>query len=324
MSSKPCLTSDEINESQYVTTPYQSGWADVTRSEHWFVRSLLLTLCSLVPILNWCIGGFATRWGRELCLGVNRRLPSTIVDDDTFISGAKIWFVNLCWVLVLALAAWLFLLIPVAGPILVALMIVAYVFVSPLLNFQVALSSKFTAGFTGVGRAFSLLFKKPIKTLGSTFAPVLVVNVIVGVFNVVVGGVLLVLVASSLISVVSEFLSNFTSTFFSGGDWQALITTFLTDFDSVFTVSAYAFFVLYFIFKLAGVIANLWTYRSIGHFIAREGAEWLTEEELVDTSCLEAPASVVQPYIPFIAATEAANNTSLVAVESKESEGSEE
>lgn len=313
MSSKAMLTSDEINEQQYITTPYQSGWADVTRSEHWFVRSLLLTLCSLVPILNWCIGGFAARWGREICLGVNRKLPSTIVDDDTFISGAKIWLVNLCWIIVLALVAWLFLLIPVAGPILVCLLLLVYVFVSPLLNFQVALSSKFTTGFTGVTRAFRLLFKKPIKTLGSTFAPVFVVNLLVGLFNVIVGGVLLVLIASSLISVVSEFLSNFTTTFFSGGDWSALITTFLTDFDSVFTVSAYAFFVLYFIFKLAGVIANLWMYRSIGHLIARESYAWLAEEGLVDTSCLEAPDSHVQPYIPFMNVT---GDTPLLEAES--------
>ena len=301
MSPKTCLTSDEINERQYVTTPYQSGWADVTRSEHWFVRSLLLTLCSLVPILNWCIGGFAARWGRELCLGINRKLPSTIVDDDTFISGAKIWFVNLCWMLVLALVAWLLLLIPIAGSILVCLLLLVYVFVSPLLNFQVALSSKFVTGFTGVGRAFSLLFKKPLKTLGSTFSPVLVVNLIVGVFNVIVGGVLLVLVASSLISVFSDFFSNFTSTFFSGGDWSAVIETFLTDFDGIYTVAAYAFFVLYFIFKLAGVIANLWMYRAIGHLIARESPEWLTEDGLVDASCIEFAGSTtdIKPYVPF-------------------------
>ena len=299
MSSKDYLTSDEISERQYVTTPYQSGWADVTRSKHWFVRSLLLTLCSLVPVLNWCICGFAARWGREICLGVNRRLPSTIVSDDTFISGAKIWFVNLCWGIVLVAIACLLFLIPVAGPVLVCLLFLVYVFVAPLLNFQVALSSKFKTGFTGIGRAFTLLWKKPAKTLGSTFSPVLVVNLIMGVFNVVVGGALLVLVASSLIGVFSDLASNFVSGFFSGADLSTVIETFLNDFDSVYTVSVYAFFILYFIFKLAGVIANLWTYRSVGHLIAREAPEWLKEEGLVDASCIEEPDTGVKPYIPL-------------------------
>ena len=299
MSSKDCLTSDEISERQYVTTPYQSGWADVTRSKHWFVRSLLLTLCSLVPVLNWCICGFAARWGREICLGVNRRLPSTIVSDDTFISGAKIWFVNLCWGIVLVAIACLLFLIPIAGPVLVCLLFLVYVFVAPLVNFQVALSSKFKTGFTGIGRAFTLLWKKPAKTLGSTFSPVLVVNLIMGVFNVVVGGALLVLVASSLIGVFSDLASNFVSGFFSGADLSTVVETFLNDFDSVYTVGVYAFFILYFIFKLAGVIANLWTYRSVGHLIAREAPEWLKEEGLVDTSCVEGSSAGIKPYIPL-------------------------
>ena len=299
MSSKANLTSDEISERQYVSTPYQSGWADVTRSKHWFLRSFLLTFCSLVPILNWCICGFAARWGREICLGVNRRLPSTIVDDDTFITGAKIWFVNLCWGILLVLLAWLFLMIPVAGPILVCLEALIYVFVSPLLNFQVALSSKFSTGFTGISRAFSLLCKKPIKTLGSTFSPVLVVNLIVCLFNAIVGGVLLVLVASSLISVIGDFIPQLISGFFAGNDLNSIINTFLENFDSIYTVAAYAFFILYFIFKLAGVIANLWTYRSIGHLIAREAPEWTKEEGLVDKSCLANTSADVEPYIPL-------------------------
>lgn len=299
MSSKISLTSDEISERQYVTTPYQSGWADVTRSKHWFVRSLLLTLCSLVPVLNWCICGFAARWGREICLGVNRRLPSTIVSDDTFISGAKIWFVNLCWGIVLVALACLLFLIPVAGPILVCLLLLVYVFVAPLINFQVALSSKLKIGFTGIGRAFKLLWKKPVKTLGSTFSPVFVVNLIVGVFNVVVGGALLVLVASSLVSVFSDLASNFVSGFFSGADLSTVLETFLNDFDSVFTASAYAFFILYFIYKLAGVIANLWTYRAVGHLIAREAPEWLAEEELVDASCVGGADANIKPYVPL-------------------------
>ncbi len=299
MATEMCLKSDEISERQYVTTPYQSGWADVTKSKRWFVRSLLLTLCSLVPILNWCIGGFAARWGREVCLGVNRRLPSTIVDDDTFISGAKIWFVNLCWWIVLALAIWLLFMIPIAGPILAFLLILAYIFISPLLNFQVALSSKFSTGFTGVSRAFSLLFKKPVKTLGSSFSPVLVVNLIVCLFNLIVGGALIALFASSVVSVISQFVPQLASGILSGQDSSTLINTFLQDFDSIFTVSAYAFFILYFIFNLAGVIANLWTYRSIGHLIAREAPEWLEVDGLVDASCIEDSKSAIKSYIPL-------------------------
>ena len=299
MSSKTNLISDEISERQYVTTPYQSGWADVTRSKRWFVRSLLLTLCSLVPILNWCIYGFAARWGREICLGVNRRLPSTIVDDNTFIYGAKIWIVNLCWGIVLALVAWLLSMIPIAGPILVCLLLLVYLFVSPLLGFQVALSSKFKTGFTGVKRAFLLLWKKPIKTLGSTFSPVLVVNVIAGIFNIIVGAAILVLVAGSLISVISEFVPQLVSGFFTGDDLSTIIDTFINNFSGIYTVGAYAFFILYFIFKLANVIANLWMYRSIGHLIAREVPEWLAEDGLVDTSCIEVSDDGVKPYIPL-------------------------
>lgn len=295
MSSKAYLASDEISERQYVSTPYQSAWADITRSDRWLVRSLLLTLCSLVPVLNWCICGFAARWGREVCLGINRRLPSSIVDDDTFISGAKIWLVKLCWGLGLALLGYFLLMIPIAGPILVCLLALVYLVATPLFGFQVALSSKLSCGFTGTKRAFMLLYKKPIKTLGSTLSPALVVGLIAGLLNVILGAVFVVLVASSAFGVISNLISEF----FSGTDWSTLFTTFLNNFDSIYTVGAYAFFILYFISKFAWVVSNLWIYRSLGHLIARESPEWLDEEELVDTTCLEESDTKPEPYIPL-------------------------
>ncbi len=78
-----------------------------------------------------------------------------------------------------------------------------------------------------------------------------------------------------------------------------LIESFFNNIDGIFTFTTYAFFVLYFIFKLAGVFANLWTYRSVGHLIAREAPEWLEEEGLVDTSCIEVSETGVKPYIPL-------------------------
>ena len=67
------LKSDNINEGQYVSSAFSAGWADISNSKGWFSKGLLLALCSIVPVLHWVVEGFSARWGREICLGVNRR-----------------------------------------------------------------------------------------------------------------------------------------------------------------------------------------------------------------------------------------------------------
>ena len=289
------LVSDEIDERQYVVSPFGSGWADTSNSKGWFARSLLLALCSLVPILDWVVKGFSARWGREVCLGVNRRLPSSILDDDTFIAGAKIWLVDFIYGIVFVVASWLLLKIPIVGPILIALGVLAYVLFSPLLNFQVALSGKISVGFSGIGRAFTLFIKKPIKTLAATFAPFFVVNLIALLCSLVCGGISLVLLASSAMNSLTNLFSGFTR----GANWLDLINTFVSDFIGIYTAAMYVVFVIMFFFKLAGVISNIWMYRSVGHLVAREAPEWLTVPNLVDSTNVDAPNGVVDPYIPL-------------------------
>ncbi len=126
------------------------------------------------------------------------------------------------------------------------------------------------------------------------------VGLIACLLNVIIGGIFLILIASSSISVFSDFISQAVPGFFSGADLSALFETFLNDIESIYIVSVCVLFALYFIFKFAGVVASLWTYRSIGHLIAREAPEWLKEEGFVDASCIgKINANDVEPYVPM-------------------------
>ncbi len=287
------IRSDNVDNKQYVASAFGSGWADISNSEGWFVRSLLLALCSLVPILSWVVTGFAARWGREVCIGVNRRLPQSIFEQGTFVTGAKIFVVNLLYGLIFFAAFFIFMLIPILGPIVWVCALILFGFISPLLDIQVGLSGKISAGFTGLGRAFKLLSDKPLKTLITTVAPSLVANGVVFVITAAIGGIIfLIMCGTALGSVAGTAL-------ISSGNSAYLINSGLANLAGIFTGSIFLLYIIWFIFQIAGAVSTVWTYRSIGHFIAREAPEWLAVPELVDVSNIDVSSGTFKPFIPF-------------------------
>lgn len=287
------IKSDNIDNKQYVASAFGSGWSDISNSKGWFVRSLLLGLCSLVPILRWIVGGYASRWGREICLGVNRRLPENIFEDGTFVTGAKIWVVNFLYILGFACTFFIFMLIPILGPIIWICAVVAYSFISPLLDFQVALSGKISAGFTGLGRTFKLVADKPLKTLITTVAPSVITSGIVGLVSSIIGGIIFLIMCSGA-------LGSFTSTaLMYSGNTSHIINSGISSIAGVLTGSMILLYLIWFVLQIAGAVSNIWTYRAIGHFIAREAPEWLAVPGLVDVSTIDVSSGTFKPFVPF-------------------------
>ncbi len=308
------LNSDNIDESQYISSPFSSGWADVENSKGWFPRSLLLGLCGLIPVLRWIVSGFAVRWGREICLGVNRRLPTSIFEEGAFLTGAKIWLVDAIYCIALFVLACILFLVPIIGPIIIVLGCFAYALISPLLSFQVGLSGKISAGFSGIGRSFKLLAKAPIKTLASTLGPAFIVESIVAVITALFFAIMFLIVAgataTSLVGLFSGMLGNSTlqsmshsgSTFLGVNPFSpmsvgssSVISTLL----AAFTSSMIVLVIIGYAFSVAAALAEVWMNRSLGHLIARVAPEWLIVPDLVDMSNIRSADGVVRPYVPF-------------------------
>ena len=293
--------SDAIDDKQYTASPFGSAWADISNSKNWFGRALLLGLCSIVPVLRWVVWGYANRWGREVCLGINRRMPESIFEEGTFVTGAKIFVCELAYSAIFFAAFFLLMLIPVLGGIVFALAFAVYIFVSPLLDFQIGLSGKISAGFTGIGRAFKLIKKTPVKTLVSTMGPALIVEALVGFVFLVILCALLLAFSHSIVTDSSQLVLSSASYSPKASNNAALIA------NSIFGAIAglgVAVFLLYVVFWfaccVAGALSSVWSARAIGHLVSREGTEWLQVAGLVDLSNTDLPPnSVPTPFVPF-------------------------
>ena len=304
-----CPTSDNIDESQYIASPFASGWADIENSKGWFPRSLLLGLCALVPVLRWVISGYAVRWGREICLGINRHLPTSIFEEGVFVTGAKIWVLNLLYALALFVISCALFLIPIIGPIIIVLGWFAFFLVSPLLDFQVGLSGKISAGFSGIGRAFKLIAKTPIKTFASTLGPSFILEMAVLVIVAIIFAIIFFVVAGTTTTSLLGLLGSMSgkgsysgSTLFGYGLYgSAANAAALSAALAALGSSTVVLIIVYYVFQVAAALAEIWTNRSLGHLIARLAPEWLAVPGLVDMSNIRSADGIVQPYIPFCA-----------------------
>lgn len=65
----------------------KASWYDLKHSPGYIGRVCLIALLSLVPILNMFLIGYAIRWGVDLLKGKRETLPSTILNEQTFVFG---------------------------------------------------------------------------------------------------------------------------------------------------------------------------------------------------------------------------------------------
>ncbi len=292
--------SDNIDDKQYTSSPFGSGWADISNSDGWVGRSVLLGLCSIVPILRWVVYGFAARWGREVCLGINRRLPSAIFEEGTFVTGAKIWVCNLAYSAIFCFAFFLLILIPFLGPIVFIVALVIYALISPLLDFQIGLSGKISAGFTGIARACKLLKKTPIKTLASTFAPALIIEGFVSVVFIAIFFILLFAFTGQLFADATSSMMNVTFSNSGSKSAEAVISNAIASNIGFLTSNLFLVIIACFAYTVGEALSNVWSARAIGHLVSREATDWLCVEGLTDRSNTNLdPNETPNPFVPF-------------------------
>lgn len=65
----------------------KASWYDLKHSPGYIGRVCVIALLSLVPILNMFLIGYAIRWGVDLLKGKRETLPSTILNEQTFVFG---------------------------------------------------------------------------------------------------------------------------------------------------------------------------------------------------------------------------------------------
>lgn len=255
-------------------TVYKHGclaqaWDDITESEGWVKRILLLGLVNMVPILNFFVEGFAMQWARQLPLDKVEGMPTKIFRDGAFVQGFYAFVVALVVGIVSSVVAGVLGFVPVLGALAglaVALLLSMFKTLSVM---RIAISQNLSSGFD-VKAIWKGLFT---NRFGKLFCATLLPGIIVGAASAFVcGSVLVVFGLNSITSLADSIqyaqqmeqmaqMNPMMQMFGYGNPWPSVVG------QAMGLVPL--FFVVYLIAMFLAALSTVLTLRATSHYVTR-------------------------------------------------------
>ncbi|MCI8468118.1 MAG: DUF4013 domain-containing protein [Eggerthellaceae bacterium] len=237
----------------------KAAWNDVTASEGWKGRMLVLGLIGCVPILNFTVYGYGLNWSREVPFGAKTPLPRTMVNGRNFEYGFYFFLLSLVFGLVTGIASSIVGWVPLIGWVAaMALMLVCYMF-ETLLGLRMAMMGSLGEGFQ-IGKAWDVMKRNWTGLLCAAVVPTL----IVGIVMTVVGVVLSIMGAIGLIGPMASLASGYGSAAAMAAGSMGIAIVLLV-------------IVWVLLCMGASTMALVVTFRAVGHWIGRYAPEWCTD-----------------------------------------------
>lgn len=260
-------------------TVYKHGclaqaWDDITESEGWVKRILLLGLVNMVPILNFFVEGFAMQWARQLPLDKVEGMPMKIFRDGAFVQGFYAFVVALVVGIVSSVVAGVLGFVPVLGALAglaVALLLSMFKTLSVM---RIAISQNLSSGFD-VKAIWKGLFT---NRFGKLFCATLLPGIIVGAASAFVcGSVLVVFGLNSITSLADSIqyaqqmeqmaqMNPMMQMFGYGNPWPSVVG------QAMGLVPL--FFVVYLIAMFLAALSTVLTLRATSHYVTRYQHDW--------------------------------------------------
>lgn len=241
-----------------------AAWSDITKSEGWVGRIALLGLINIVPILNWVVTGYAMRWSRKLSLGEITSMPKTIFGERNFVNGAFAFLISLILGIIASLAGGVLGIIPILG-FLAAIAISLFLAVFQGLSImRSAIADRLGAAFD-IGKIWEALKRKPGQAFCATVLPGVIVGLIVGV-------VLIVICLLFMIPIIGDIAQIAYHSSYSYYSYYDSMDPFLV--LQILGLFVPMMFVCYVIAAFSEAIIIVWTYRAVGHYVARYALDW--------------------------------------------------
>lgn len=250
------------------------AWDDITESEGWAKRILLLGLVGLVPILNFFVSGFAMKWARQLPLDQIEGMPKKIFDEGSFLQGFYAFVISLVVGFVSAAASALVGLVPVLGAI-VGVAVTLFMAMFQVLSVtRVAISGNLAPGFDV--KSIWAVFRA--GRLGKLFCATLLPGIIVGVAVVFIcGSILVIFGLNSLTSLVDSIqyaqqmeqmaqMNPMMSMFGYSNPWPSVVSQAMALIP--------LFFVIFLVAMFFAPLSEVLTYRATAHYITRYSHDW--------------------------------------------------
>ncbi len=241
-----------------------AAWSDITKSEGWVGRIALLGLINIVPILNWVVTGYAMRWSRKLSLGEITSMPKTIFGERNFVNGAFAFLIALIIGIVTSLVGGVLGIVPILGFLAAIAVSLFLAMFQGLSIMRSAIADRLGAAFD-IGKIWEALKRKPGQAFCATVLPGIIVGLIVGV-------VLIVICLLFMIPIIGDIAQIAYHSSYSYYSYYDSMDPFLV--LHILSLFVPMMLVCYAIGAFFESIIIVWTYRAIGHYVARYASDW--------------------------------------------------
>ncbi len=255
------------------------AWDDITESEGWAKRILLLGLVNLVPVLNFFVQGFAMQWARQLPIDKVEGMPAKIFRDGAFVQGFYGFVITLVVGVVSAIVAGVFGFVPVLGALVgVAASLLLSMF-RVLATMRVAIAQSLAPGFD-VKALWGAVFT---NRFGKLFCATLLPGIIVGAATVFICGSALVVFGLNSLTLLFENIqyahqmeqmaqmNPMMQMFGYSNPWPAVVSQAMGLVPLFFVMGLIAMFL--------SALGTVLTMRATAHYVTRYHHDWATLAE---------------------------------------------
>lgn len=238
----------------------KAAWRDVTASEGWKGRMVLLGLIGCVPILNFVVYGYGLNWAREVPFGAKTPLPRQMVSGRNFEYGFYYFLIALVLGLVCGIASAIVGWVPLIGWVAaIALMLLA-IMLEPLLGTRMAMMGSLGEGFQ-IGHAWTALKRNWTSLLAASVLPSLIAWAVMMVLGTLFLAVGLAGIAGPLLALGSGYGSSAAAAAVGGMGILGLLLVL----------------VWYVVGAATTAIAMVVTLRAVAHWVGRNAPEWAAD-----------------------------------------------
>lgn len=250
------------------------AWDDITESEGWAKRILLLGLVNLVPVLNFFVQGFAMQWARQLPIDKVEGMPAKIFRDGAFVQGFYGFVITLVVGVVSAIVAGVFGFVPVLGALVgVAASLLLSMF-RVLATMRVAIAQNLAPGFD-VKALWGAVFT---NRFGKLFCATLLPGIIVGAATVFICGSALVVFGLNSLTLLFENIqyahqmeqmaqmNPMMQMFGYSNPWPAVVSQAMGLVPLFFVMGLIAMFL--------SALGTVLTMRATAHYVTRYHHDW--------------------------------------------------
>lgn len=265
---QPYQPPEPPQQAVYAKSCMGAAWSDITQSEGWVSRMLLLGLINIVPIFNFVVQGYAMQWARDLVVGKIEQLPKKIVSGKNFEFGFYAFIVALIFGIISAIAGSILGFIPFLGSLVLICLSFFLLLFQVLMVLRCAVGENFSAAFQ-LGKVWDAFKPRFWTLLGAAALPTIIIDAIVIAISCVI---MLIFMGPILVNLISLAEMSSAGYVYSSTFGASIFSIIFSIIPMILLVLALSLF--------ASGIQSVWVYRSVAHYVARYCPEWASDPQL--------------------------------------------